>query len=136
MIIERNDSNPEGKTLIHVFPTTPRTQQRVLGLLRRLAAAAFATQRGFRGATLAHSVDGGHIVMQSEWSELAEFRRALRTPVGIAYWQRVRSLLAPDDARPGDVHVYDDLVSFYSLGAVTARGVPPRSQAAHVATAH
>jgi len=136
MIIEPNDSTPTGKTLIHVFPTTARTQQRVLSLLRRLAAAAFSPQRGFLGATLAHSVDGQRIVMQSEWSELAEFRRALRTPVGIAYWQRVRALLTHDDKRPGDVHVYDDLVSFYSLGAVTARAVPRPDQPAHSANAY
>jgi hypothetical protein len=135
MIIEPNDSTPAGKTLIHVFPTTACTQQRVLALLRRLAAVAFAPQRGFLGTTLAHSVDGARIVMQSEWSELAEFRRALRTPVGIAYWQRVRALLAHDDKRQGDVHVYDDLVSFYSLGAVTAR-VPPPQQPAHPANVY
>jgi hypothetical protein len=113
--------NPQ--TLIHVFPTTACTQQRVLGLLRRLTATAFAPQRGFRGAALAHSVDGDRIVMQSEWNALTDFRQALRTPMGVAYWQRVRALLAAGIAA-GDVHVYDSMVSFYSLGAVTASCAP------------
>lgn len=109
--------------LIHVFPTTARSQQRVLALLRRMTATAFAPQRGFRGAALAHSVDGARIVMQSEWNALADFRQALRTPMGVAYWQRVRALLAAGIAA-GDVHVYDSMVSFYSLGAVTAPCAP------------
>ena len=125
MASQQQEAHSAGRTLIHVFPTTERTQQRVLALLRRLAAAAFAPQRGFLGAALAHSVDGARIVMQSEWSELAEFRRALRTPVGVAYWQRVRALLAQGGHHLVDVHVYGDLVSFYSLGAVTTRDAPP-----------
>ncbi|HUL65702.1 MAG TPA: hypothetical protein VLW55_13890 [Burkholderiaceae bacterium] len=125
MIIQQNDPQASSRTLIHVFPTTERTQQRVLSLLRRLAAAAFAPQRGFRGATLAHSIDGGRIVMQSEWAESSDFRRALRTPIGTEYWLRVRALLANGSVRGGDVGVYDDLVSFYSLGAMTGHGAPP-----------
>lgn len=117
-------SSAAGRTLIHVFPTTARTQQRVLALLRRLAAAAFASQRGFVNVSLAHSVDGARVVMQTEWAELADFRRALRTPIGIAYWLRVRALLAHGRTSASVVDVYDNLVSFYSLGAVTGHGDP------------
>ena len=129
MVIKDNETNAGGKTLIHVFPTSGQTQQRVLALLRRLSAAAFAPQHGFLGASLAHSVDGERIVMQSEWRELADFRRALRTPVGVAYWQRVRALLSRGSDRAGDVRVYDSMVSFYSLGAVSEHAVPPARSA-------
>lgn len=113
--------NPQ--TLIHVFPTTASSQARVLAVLRRMTATAFAPQRGFRGAALAHSVDGDRVVMQSEWNALADFRHALRTPMGVAYWHRVRALLAAGKAA-GDVRVYDSMVSFYSLGAVSAPCAP------------
>jgi|SRR5882672_10239936 len=125
MLVQQKALNGTGKTLIHVFPTTARSQQRVLALLRRLTAAVFALQRGFVGAALAHSVDGERIVMQTEWGNLADFRRALRTPTGLAYWQRVRGLIAHRGDRLVDVLVYDELVSFYSLGAVTAHNTPP-----------
>lgn len=52
-------------------------------------------------------------------------QRALRTPVGTESRLRVRALLARGDVREGDVNVYDDLVSFYSLGAMTGHGAPP-----------
>jgi len=133
MVIQPNPASSTGRTLIHVFPTTSRTQQRVLALLRRLTAAAFAPQRGFRGAALAHSVDGARIVLQSEWTDLGDFRRALRTPVGVAYWQRIRTLLARGGDSSGNVHVYDNLVSFYSLGAVTGRAAQPAQPAARAA---
>jgi len=132
MVIKPNDSSTTGRTLIHVFPTTERTQQRVLALLRRLTAAVFAPQRGFRGAALAHSVDGARIVLQSEWTDLGDFRRALRTPVGLAYWQRIRTLLARTSDRSGNVDVYDNMVSFYSLGAVTAHAAHPAGGAANL----
>jgi quinol monooxygenase YgiN len=134
MAIRPNDSTTTARTLIHVFPTTERTQLPVLALLRRVTAAVFAPEHGFLGVALAHSVDGERIVMQSEWSDLADFRRALRTPLGVAYWRRVRALLARDGGdRATDVRVYDDRLSFYSLGVVTAHGVPP-PQAAPIAT--
>jgi hypothetical protein len=129
MITRHNATRAGGKTLIHVFPTSEQTQQRVLALLRRLTAAVFAPQHGFVGASLAHSVDGERIVMQSEWRELADFRRALRTPVGVAYWQRVRALLSRGGDRDGDVRVYDGMVSFYSLGAVSEHATPPAQSA-------
>jgi len=124
-MIEPNRSNATGKTLIHVFPTNARSQQDVLSLLRRMITAVFAPQCGFLAAALAQSADGQRIVLQSEWSNLADFRSALRTPVGRAYWQRVQASLARGDNRASDVHVYDDLASFYSLGVVTTHGAPP-----------
>jgi hypothetical protein len=41
-----------------------------------------------------------------------------------ANWLRTRALL-PHDVRAGDTDVYDDLVSSYSLGAMTGHGAPP-----------
>jgi hypothetical protein len=125
IMIDPNRYKAEGKTLIHVFPTNARTQQDVLSLLRRMIAAVFAPQAGFVASALAQSADGQRIVLQSEWSGLADFRSALRTPLGLAYWQRVRALLARGDNRATDVHVYDDLPSFYSLGVVTTHSAPP-----------
>ena len=61
MIIQQNRPQTSGRTLIHVFPATERTQQRVL-------------------------------------------------PRG--------------DACAEDMDVYDDVVSFYSLGAMTGHGAP------------
>ena len=83
MVVTPNASNGAARTLIHVFPTTGRTQQRVLALLRRLTSSVFALQAGFLGAALAHSVDGERIVLQTEWKDLGDFRRALRTPAGM-----------------------------------------------------
>lgn len=99
-------------TLIHVFSTDELRQSSLLAVLRRLADEVLAQHAGFRGATLARSLDGERIVLETVWDTLPAARIAVLAPAARPMWLRASALAA----READVHVYDSALQLYSVG--------------------
>jgi len=86
----------EVTTLINVLTVEPENQRKLLDLLRESTDGVVSRLDGWISTSFIAAKDEGHVVIYSQWRDLASVEAMQSNPEMIAYFPRVAALAAFD----------------------------------------
>lgn len=90
------DLAKEVTTLINILTVEPRDQQKLLHLLRESTESVVSRLDGWISTSFITAKDHRHVVIYSEWRDLASVEAMQANPDMVAYFPRVAALAAFD----------------------------------------
>jgi quinol monooxygenase YgiN len=92
----------EVTTLINVLTVEPENQQKLIHLLRQSTEGVIVRLDGWISTSLIAAQDLRHVIIYSQWRDLASVEAMQSNPEMVAYFPRVAALAA-FDSFAGDV---------------------------------
>ena len=89
-------------TLVNVLTVEPENQQKLIHLLRESTEAVVSKLDGWISTSFIAAKDGRHVVIYSQWRDLASVEAMQANPEMIGYFPKVAALAA-FDSLAGDV---------------------------------
>lgn len=86
----------EATTLINVLTVQPEHQQKLINLLRESTEGVVSKLDGWISTSFIAAKDERHVVIYSQWRDLASVEAMQSNPEMIAYFPRVAALAAFD----------------------------------------
>jgi len=89
-------------TLINVLTVEPKNQQKLIDLLRESTVGVISKLDGWISTSFVAGKDERHVVIYSQWRDLASVQAMQANPEMVAYFPKVAALAAFDSVA-GDV---------------------------------